>query len=92
MRCNPSPPKLVGKTQEELNSLTNRWRTDVVGHEFQQDIKDLQAAGQEQLHRQHHKLLLNRVLGSGVGWRVRTVVSSGSRYGYGVLWGDSPGG
>lgn len=68
MRLNPGLPKLVGKTQQELNSLTSSWRVEVVGHNLQNHIKDIQAAGQEQLQRQHHKLLLSLVLGSGVGW------------------------
>lgn len=68
MRLNPSLPKLVGQTQQELNSLTTGWRVEVVGQDLQNHIKDLQGAGQEQLQRQHHKLLLNLVPGSRVGW------------------------
>lgn len=69
MRLNSSPPKLVGKTQQELDSPAAGWRVQVVGYNFQYHIKDIQAAGQEQLQCQHHKLLLSPVLGSGVGSR-----------------------
>lgn len=54
-----------GECQREQDSPAGGWRVEEVGHQLQHHLAGLQGARQEQLQRQHHKLLLDRVLSAG---------------------------